>query len=136
MQGRHLNALVNNDPQQIQFVETNQLPCNAIRRSGKTTVRKADGMVKSVFVWATRARRHYEGCLQTGLTPFGDRRFYAAFDVFGFIRYQILVQLPEATADEDAKRVSEIMRQSMMAVTGHGIPAAVEFVIVDCWSKS
>ena len=61
---------------------------------------------------------------------------YAGFDVYGFIHDEILVQLPANNAEEQARKIEEIMVHSMEEVMGHGIPAASEYVVADCWTKS
>jgi hypothetical protein len=60
---------------------------------------------------------------------------YAGFEVYGFIHDEILVQLPADDAEKKAREVEAVMVRSMEAVTGHGIPAACEYVVADCWKK-
>jgi hypothetical protein len=61
---------------------------------------------------------------------------YAGFDVYGFIHDEILVQLPETNAEEQARKIEQLMVRSMEEVMGHGIPAASEYVVADFWTKS
>jgi hypothetical protein len=39
-------------------------------------------------------------------------------------------------AEEQARKIEEIMVHSMEEVMGQGIPAASEYVVADCWTKS
>jgi DNA polymerase family A len=61
---------------------------------------------------------------------------YAGYDLYGFVHDEILVQLPAATAEQDARRVEQIMVRAMEEVIGHDIPAACEYHVGDCWKKA
>jgi DNA polymerase I-like protein with 3'-5' exonuclease and polymerase domains len=60
---------------------------------------------------------------------------YHGLDVVAFVHDEILVQLPEPTAQADAKVVERLMVEAMEEVMGHGIPAACEYGVADCWKK-
>jgi DNA polymerase I-like protein with 3'-5' exonuclease and polymerase domains len=61
---------------------------------------------------------------------------YAGFDVYVFIHDEILVQLPANNAEKQAREIEQIMVRSMEEVMGHDIPAASEYVVADCWTRS
>ena len=60
---------------------------------------------------------------------------HAGLDVVAFVHDEILVQLPELTATEGAKLVERLMVEAMEEVMGHGMPAACESKVADCWKK-
>jgi hypothetical protein len=60
---------------------------------------------------------------------------YEGFDPYAFVHDEILVQMPEGSADEDAVKVAAIKEAAMEEVTGHGVPAACKFVVRGCWTK-
>jgi hypothetical protein len=60
---------------------------------------------------------------------------YEGFDVRGFVHDEIIVQMPRATADADARRAEAIMNASMQEVIGD-VPVECEYVVAPHWAKS
>jgi hypothetical protein len=60
---------------------------------------------------------------------------YVGFRVYGFVHDEIIVELPAATAEEEASRVAKIMVEAMEEVMGEAIPAACKYGLKDCWAK-
>jgi hypothetical protein len=63
------------------------------------------------------------------------RLLYAGHDVYAFIHDEILVQVPAEDAEGQAHVIKAIMVKAMEEVMGHGIPAACDHVVADCWAK-
>jgi hypothetical protein len=61
---------------------------------------------------------------------------YAGYDLYGFVHDEILVQLPASTAEAQAPEVARIMERALEEVMGHGLPAACEYGVADCWKKA
>jgi hypothetical protein len=60
---------------------------------------------------------------------------YAGYDTYAFVHDETLVQVPAAQAEEHAQRIVAIKVQAMEEVMDHGIPAACEWKVADCWIK-
>ena len=59
----------------------------------------------------------------------------AGFRIVGFVHDEILIELPEATAEQDALRVQQIMQDSMSEVLNHAVPVSTEYHVGDFWIK-
>jgi DNA polymerase I-like protein with 3'-5' exonuclease and polymerase domains len=57
------------------------------------------------------------------------------FRVVAFIHDEVLVEVPEASAQEQAKRVEEILVQEMEGVLLGRVPVGCEWSIGDAWTK-
>ena len=60
---------------------------------------------------------------------------YAGLPPYAFVHDETLVRIDPSHADEDAKRIVDIKVRAMEEVMGHGIPAACDFTLADCWTK-
>jgi hypothetical protein len=59
---------------------------------------------------------------------------YEGLDVRGFVHDEIIVQMPRATEDADARRAEAIMNASMQEVIGD-VPVECEYVVAPHWTK-
>ena len=60
---------------------------------------------------------------------------YAGFQPYAFVHDETLVEVDAGHAEEDAKKISDIKIRSMEDVMGHGIPAACDWILANCWTK-
>ncbi len=56
------------------------------------------------------------------------------YQVVGFIHDELLIELPEATAETDAREVERIMNESMESVL-LTVPSEVDYHLGTCWAK-
>jgi hypothetical protein len=60
---------------------------------------------------------------------------YTGLHPYAFVHDETLVEVDASRAEEDAKKIVAIKVQSMEEVMGHGIPAACDWTLSDCWTK-
>lgn len=111
-----------------------KLPAEVVRWISQHTALVPTGRVRGGCTFPQSRNTPFQGLAADGAKLAMWKLVSQGFRVVGFVHDELLVEVPEESAEADLARIQEVMKRSMEEVL-KGVPAEVQGTLSKCWSK-